>query len=326
MARSISYDWLEDAILSVCRPVFIEHAIEIESLTPRPQRVSPHQDFLFTLRSPDTEMKLHLRLSHGRFSLWKGTDTNKTTREFSALRLAYQHGIPVPFAFTYGPGRTPFGYPYIIMDAGDGAFWWENEKGFVSQQEEIIDDFAQRIAQIHAQITPQNPLIPPIFVSDVITLIRQHLEQQEDETALGWLRNCADQLGDVETLPAVLLHGNLHLDAIMMRNGAIRALTGWEHAAIGDPRWDIAQASLSLQQAGDRALANRFIARYTEQVDWSTTPIEVWEGLIALRNYALSGWLRSLDATGFQNIVGLQTDLFDLEEWHREFAQSCFQN
>lgn len=323
-SRSISYDWLEEAILSVCRPTFTDPRLSVVGLAPRPQRVFAHHEYAFTLRSPDADLNLVLRLQHGRFSIWNGIDPIKITKEYSAMRHTYKNGFPTPFPYAYSPSRNPFGYPYILMDAGDGRFWWESEASFSRQQEEVVDAYAERLAQLHADPLPQHPLIPRIYLSDVIQNLRQRTVGLNNEELDACLEACAHRFSEMEPMRPTLLHGRLDLDALLLHHGNIRAITHWEFTAIGDPRWDAAYASLSLQYLRGRALANRFIARYVEASGNPLPCLDEWEGLVALRDYGWSLWLRSLDAKGFHHVAGLQTTLFDQEDWRRQRALHQF--
>ncbi len=114
------------------------------------------------------------------------------------------------------------------------------------------------------------------------------------------------------------------MDNLLLSNGKVRTVLNWEHAAIGDPRLDAAQTSLSLQWKQDRSLANRFIARYVRLTDTSIEDLNFWEGLAALRFYALSKWLRTLNGQSFEAVAGKQTFLFDRESKYQEKALKQF--
>jgi len=320
-----SYDWLEDAILTVCKKVFpLEPALTVHSIAQKQHRIFPHQDYDFLLQSPDAEFRLILRLHYGMFSLWSGVEDIKTAKEFSVMRHAYQHGYPAPFPYCFSTRKMPFGRAYLIMDAGDGRRWWEMEGSLRAIQEETVDSLADQLAKLHASVSPQHPLIPKIDVPKVLKTLRSRAASLNVAELDKALRVCGKAFEAVGDAAAVLLHGTFEMDNTLLVQNRIRTVTNWEHAAIGDHRWDVAYASLALQQKGDRSLANRFVARYVQQTGASLENMDFWEGLIALRHYALGEWVRSLDERSFSVIAGLQTNLFDRLDAMRDRALAQF--
>lgn len=315
-----SYDWLEDALIGVCRGVFPDADLHIAGIEPKMHRVFAHQEYAFRLESLDAETSMHLRLHHGFFSYWDGSEPLKITKEFSALRHVYQSGLAVPFPYTYSPARRPFGRPFLLMDACDGYYWWEKEESLSCMQEHVVDALAAWLAQLHTQVKPSHPLIPPVYASDLFNKIQPRIAPLDDSELIACFDECRRQMEDLNALPFVMLHGRLDLDCLLINRGQVRCVTNWEHSAIGDPRWDIAYTSLSLQHSNDRTLANYFISRYVQDMGMSMEDMAFWEGMVALRAYALARWLRSLDSKGFEAVAGLQTPLFDLEDFYRERA------
>lgn len=324
MQTHITYDWLEDSLLSVCRGVFPDATLRINNLEPKVHRVFPHQEYIFNLSSDDAETDLILRLHHGFFSPWEGSDPLKVTREFSAMRHAYQHGFAAPFPYTYSTTRRPFGRAFILMDAGDGYYWWEREDSLTHMQEHVVDSLAVWMAQLHVNVPVEHPLIPPVYASDIHEKVYNRVAHLHNPVLDRCFSRCREQMEHLEPLPFAMLHGRLDLDCLLINRGQLRSVTNWEFAAFGDPRWDVAYTSLALQYTNDRTLANYFVARYVQEIGTPLEDIAFWEGLVALRSYALSQWLRSLDAKGFEHIAGLQTHLFDQEEFWRERALQQF--
>lgn len=320
----VTYDWLEDALLGVCRGVFTDATLRIENLAPRMHRVFPHLEYAFTLTSDDAQTDIVLRLQYGFFSLWEGTEPLKITKEYSAMRHVYQSGLATPFPYTFSPSRRPFGRPFILMDAGDGYFWWEREDSLAHMQEHVVDTLASWMAQMHLQTPTTHPLIPTVHITDLFDKIEPRIAPLKDKQLNECFMKCKRQMANINDYEYVMLHGRLDLDSLLINRGQVRCVTNWEYAAIGDPRWDAAYTSLSLQRINDRTLANYFIARYVQEIGEPLEDLSFWEGAVALREYALCRWLRSLDAKGFESIAGLQTQLFDQEDWLRERTYQHF--
>lgn len=320
----ISYDWLIDAIQSVCRPAFDDETLRIVSLHPRVQRISAHHEFDCRVMVSESELPLILRLYHGRFSHWSGTDSMKPTREFSALRHAYQHGMPVLFPYAHSHSLHPFGRPYLVTHSTDGHYWWELGTGFARAQEHAVDEMAQALAHLHRNVPAEHPLIPNVFVSDVVESIENRILLCGTAELRNRIHACRRRLEEQEPLPTVMLHGRYTLDAVVLRNDSVRAITHWENAALGDPRWDVATTSLSFQVLGSRSLGHRFVAGYVQETGIPMDDLAVWEGLVALRSYVHCLWLRSMDPKTFESIAGRQTDLLDHEDFYYDRMMRIF--
>ncbi len=320
-----TYDWLEYSLLTVCRKVFSAAAdLKAHSIEPRINRVFPHQDYLFELEGGDAHFQLILRLHHGIFSFWGGTEKIKTAKVFSVMRHVYQLGFSAPFPYTFDASHKPFGWPYLILDPGDGIRWWEGSSSLRNVQDEYTESLADELARLHTLIKPEHPLLPKIDAYNQLKQIKSRTKNIDHPVLKRCFEGCFDQLEYIAGLSPVLLHGQYDFDHVLISNGNIRNIIDWEHAALGDPRWDIANASLSLQRDGDRSLANRFLAKYVQVSGIQAEDIGFWEGLVALQRFALSIWLKSLDPKSFQSIVGLKTPLMDKENEYRKRALRQF--
>lgn len=320
-----TYDWLEDALLTVCRNAFpSEASLRVHSLSLRLHRVSAHRDYEFLLQSPDTEIRLALRLHHGLFSLWGAPDRIKPAREYSAMLHAYQSGIPAPFPYGFTTTDLPFGKPYLLHDPGDGQRWWELEESLRLAQGEMVNSLAEELAKLHFTSIPQHPLVPSVDAYSTMKQLWNQIANIASDELKRCFEACRRELPSIDQTPGVMLHGQFDLDHLLVQNGKIRTITDWEHAAFGDPRWDIAYTALSLQRSRERNLANQFISHYAQQTQTSIDNIGFWEGMVALRDWAHSVWLRSLEGKSFYSIVGLQTPLIDREDAMRERAMEQF--
>jgi len=298
-------------LLCVCRKVFpAEAELRVHSIEPRVNRNSPHQDYDFQLDGDDTHFRLILRLHHGLFSVWGGTEKIKSAKVFSVMRHVYQQGIAAPFPYLFDASQKPFGWPYLVMDPGDGTRWWEGPDSLRQVQEQYAEAMAEELAKLHTHVNPEHPLLPRVDVRSLLRQLKTRTRSLEDEELERCFKGCAIQLNEIAGLTPVVLHGQYDVDQVLISNGRIRTILNWENAAIGDPRWDLAHASLSLEREHDRSVSNRFLARYAQVSGIPAEDIAFWEGVIALRAFALSRWLRSLDERSFKAIMGRQINLF----------------
>ena len=311
--------------MSVCRNAFPNEAsLRIHSLKPRVHRVNPHRDYEFFLKSRDTEIRLALRLHYGLFSLWSTADRIKPAREYSAMLHAYQGGSSAPFPYGFTTSDKPFGKPYLLHDPGDGQRWWEIEDSLRQTQAETVKLLAEELAKLHYAVTARHPLIPTVKTDQIVRELMVRLSNKMSDELQRCFDVCRRELSTIEPLPNVLLHGQFDLDHVLIKKGKIRTITDWEHSAIGDPRWDIAHTALSLQLGKDRSLANQFTACYSQFSQISIDSILFWEGLSALRNWAICHWLHSLEEKSYKSIAGLQIPLFNHEDAMRERALQQF--
>lgn len=320
-----SCEWLKDALLTACKKAFpYEPAIEIISIQRRMQRIHSHHEFNFVLRSPDANCNLILKLHQGMFSHWGGTENIKAAKEYSAMIQAYQAGISVPFPYGFSSSEKLFGHTYIIHDAGDGHFWWEEGDSLRIVQGDLVESMADQLGAIHRQVGPNHSLIPTIYVYDLLQQLWNRVNCLGNFELNRCIQNCLKQCERIAPAPHCFLHGQYDIDHLLLNDKTVRTIAHWEHAAIGDPRWDVAYTSMTLQRKNDRSLSNRFVARYVQCTGNPLNDLEFWEGLVALRYFAISQWLQSLDAKGFASVIGLQTDLFDKDETMREKALRQF--
>lgn len=316
-----TYDWLKEALLSVCRKVFTPSStLDIGSLSHRISHSSPHWEYDFTLMFPDIEINLILRLHNGLFSIWGDTDYIKTTKEYAISRHAYQYGYPAPFPYSFSPSEKPFGRPYIIVDPGDGVPWWDAGENVRILEERAVESIAERLAQLHRTVPAKHPLIPKVGVTHVLHNLWNRVKWLENERLNRCFLGCKRQAASIARMPPVMLHGCFDIDHVLLLNHQVRTIINWEHAAIGDPRWDAAYTSLSLQRQSDRYVANHFLAKYVQFIETPLSDINFWEGLVALRGYASCLWLRSIGEISIGAIVGNQSKLLEREDFYREKA------
>ena len=323
--KSKTYDWLEDALLTVCRNAFpSEASLRVHSLKRRVNRVCAHRDYEFYLQSPDTEIRLALRLHCGLFSIWGTADRIKPAREYSASLHAYQSGVSATFPYGFTTSDQPFGKPYLLHDPGDGLRWWEIEESLRVVQGETIHYMAEELVKLHYAVSAKHPLIPTVDVHSVMKRIWNRVSNFASDELRKCYEQCLKDLKRVETPLEVMLHGQFDLDHLLLQNGRIRTIIDWEHAVFGDPRWDVAHTSLSLQRGKERSFSNQFVSHYSQLAEMRIEDIGLWEGLTALKNWMLSVWLQSLDEKSFQSIAGVQTPWLDRENEMQERALSQF--
>jgi aminoglycoside phosphotransferase (APT) family kinase protein len=323
--KTISLDWMESAILNVCHKAFPdERHLQIDTLHLQEDSVTPHQDYRFLLRCDDTDFRILLRLHFGLFSIWGETDDKKACREYTVLRHVYKQGFPAPFAYSFSASCSPFGHPFVIMDPGDGERWIDFKDSFREVQENIVDSLAHEMVKLHTSVTPKHQLLQEIKLEPLFSQLWTRVGRLDRPDLNQCFENGYETIHSMKPIEPVLLHGHLDLDNVLIQHDYIRTVINWEHAAIGDPRWDIAYTSLRIQQETDRGMANRFLDAYAEKAGMQFEHIDIWQGLVALRIFAMASWIRSLDERSQKAVTGLKTRILHQENFFRERALAQF--
>lgn len=321
----LSHDWLENAILGVCQKAFpSEQALRVDSISLKDDGISPHKDYSFFLHAGDSDFRIHLRLHFALFSIWSGSEDIKASKEYAVLRHVYRQGFPAPFSYSFSATSQPFGHSYVMMDPGDGERWDKFTDSYREVQEKIIDSLATEMNKLHRSIEPKHPLLPVIEVEPFLGRLWGRVTRLLDMDLKHYFSVSLEKIKQIQPLAPVLLHGSLDLNNILIQQDHISTVINWEHAAIGDPRWDVAAASLSIQMKNDKMLANRFVTNYAQQFGLPVDHLDVWEGLVALRMYTLSRWLRFMDERSQQTILGLRSSLFEQEDFYKNKLNSVF--
>ena len=192
--ESISHDWLENAILSVCQKAFpSEKILEIDSIALKDDGVSPHKDYTFFLHAGDSDFRIHLRLHFGIFSIWGGSEDIKSSKEYAVLRHVYRQGFPAPFSYSFSASSQPFGRPFVMMDPGDGERWDQFNDSYRSVQEKIVDSMASEMIKLHRSIEPKHPLLPIIEVEPFINRLWGRVSRLIDMDLKRYFRTCLEK-------------------------------------------------------------------------------------------------------------------------------------
>ncbi|MDX9752539.1 MAG: phosphotransferase [bacterium] len=309
----------------MCRKAFpSERRLSIDTVVSRTQAATPHQEYSFFMRTEDTDLRILLRLYFGLFSVWGLMDEIKAGKEYAVLRHVYKEGYPAPFSYAFSAAMQPFGRPYLIADPGDGEPWFQFLDSFREVQEKIIASLAGEMVKLHRSIEPRHPLLPIIEIEPLFQRLWARVAGQRDQALKQCLERCLNQMTGLDPLPPVLLHGCLDLDHVLIQTDTIRTVTNWEHAAIGDPRWDVAYTALAVRQAVDRPLAERFVQEYITRSGVSLEHMEKWEAMVALRMYTLCQWVQSLDDKSNRTVTGTHLKFLEQKDFYRERAFSVF--
>lgn len=235
------------------------------------------------------ELALVLRSYYSRLTYWQIEDLKKPEKVWAVLRRLRLDGFPCPRPLAHGMfGQTP----YLIWAPPAGDPWLETVDNFPAQAKPLIPHLADLLARLHA-IDHNGLNNEPLYQATVAgTLVRMLLWGREmaNEELRQMIARLKPPVAQLQSWSPRLIHGEAHLGNITVHNGCITSLCNWEHAAIGDPRWDVMTAAHWIRQR-DPELAEQLINWYETLTGRVITDRPFWYALISVRLWAVKSWL-----------------------------------
>jgi aminoglycoside phosphotransferase (APT) family kinase protein len=163
------------------------------------------------------------------------TEADERARELSALRAAYEGGVPVPAPHWLTRDGTG-----IVMQRVHGeaiARRLLRDDRYATARERLVDEVARAAAALHALPAPDG--LPVMGTRGAVEFVEEELDRLGEphpalELGLRWLR---------EHLPPerepVFVHGDMRLGNMMVDEGGLVALLDWELCHGGDGAEDL---------------------------------------------------------------------------------------
>ena len=235
------------------------------------------------------ELPLILRSYYSRLTYWQIEDLKKPEKVWAVLRRLRLDGFPCPRPLAQGMfGQTP----YLIWLSPPGELWPAADDDFSARAKPLIPHLADLLARLHA--LDHNGLNnEPLYQATVAgTLVRMLLwgREMQNEELRQMIARLKPPVAQLQSWYPRLIHGEAHLGNVMVQDGRIIALCNWEHAAIGDPRWDVMTAAYWLRQR-DPELADQLVNWYETLTGRVITERLFWYALISVRLWAVKSWL-----------------------------------
>ncbi len=165
--------------------------------------------------------------------------------EFRVLRALHRAGVPVPEALSVEPDASVLGQPFLIMRRVEGS------ASAGDRPREVGLALARLLARLHAldaaaldagfAALPRNAAECADFLIDhwhAIWLEKRLEPAPVLARAFAWLR--AHRPESVSRISVV--HTDVGLHNLLVKDGEIRALLDWEFARVGDPADDLGYA------------------------------------------------------------------------------------
>jgi aminoglycoside phosphotransferase (APT) family kinase protein len=257
-----------------------------------------HPALSFTLswregRRPRVE-RLIVRRYADPWTWWSLEDREKARREWTVMRWAYGHGLPVPAPYAW-EGDEGKGFVLMARASGRNGTSLDGER--VQLVRPYLDALAACLAHLH-RLAPSGAVcdvLPNAVVQDELARLGEVARQVDGDElaeAVAGLATASATL-NVEEGPPCVLHGDPHFANALLDARGITALQNWENGALGDPRWDVARAVDWLRGQWGEDLADRFCSAYAERAGQPLSDMPFWTALAAVQSWALAAWVRT---------------------------------
>jgi aminoglycoside phosphotransferase (APT) family kinase protein len=215
----------------------------------------------------------------------------KARREFKALELAKQHGIPVPRPLLLDDQGAILGRPGIVTSYVCGA-----------QMESPSDPvgwarmLAVMLARIHA-VPCDSAARQFLLDADAeaswflrAETVPDYMRAHPDGEAV-W-RTARDLWPDLRPVPATLVHIDYWPGNILWHGDRIAAIVDWEEAAYGDPAIDVAYCRMEMTLHGIGQVIDEFLHAYEAERGEQVENLVFWELAAAARPmFSPTGWI-----------------------------------
>jgi aminoglycoside phosphotransferase len=228
-----------------------------------------------------------------RWTWWALDDGEKTQREWTVMRWLFGRGLPVPQVYASG---TEGEHEYLLMSSAPGTRAQETDVAHV-------EALAVLLARTHHLAAPQavRQVLPEASLEAELARLRDiayrcHADGLPEATMELYTELNAEQNEErneeqMEVPPLCVLHGNPRFDNVLCDAQGITALIGWENAALGDPRWDVARVVNDLRSQQADALAEHFCAVYESHGGPPPVKLTYWEAVTAVQSWTLVEWV-----------------------------------
>lgn len=271
------------------------------------------------------EESLVLRRYVSTLSWWRPDDLAKAQRETSITRWLFDQGFPVPRI--YAREFSAIG-DVVLFSRLSGMDWSATDESFPEVVQPHVDRFAELLAWLHSLQPPRTVLdvTPTVTLTSALANLMAIAVQINLPTLQSAIDRVMNQAFSVQEPERVLLHGDYHFSNALLADGQISGIIDWEYAALGDPRWDVANAYSQLVDFDAASAADDFLAAYLYYSgrEFSGPPLHMV--VAPLQQWAASEWLVYRQSEGRTPTFALAHDLIGLRDVHRRRAETAMQD
>jgi aminoglycoside phosphotransferase (APT) family kinase protein len=224
---------------------------------------------------------------------WSNADDQKAQREWEMLRWLYGRGLPAPKPYALGAQNQD---PFLLIERPTGRSVAPSSSGKSGRpaalcrgsegNQQHVDALGALLAQLHRLSAPDpvRAVLPRIDAKHEWERAVNIARQFKDAA----LMEALDELNQeqVEASPPCVLHGDPQLAGLRYDARGITAWIGWENAAIGDPRWDVAHVANEVQNVAADSLVERFYKSYADRGGVQLYDMTYWQAWTAIHHWA----------------------------------------
>jgi aminoglycoside phosphotransferase len=312
-----------DDLIALCERTFPERASQqLEAMMPINSR--QHEVVAFQLAWQTAEGKRSQALIARRYistiSWWRPDDRGKAQREATVSRWLHRQNFPVPAVYAREIGVLGDVVLFAFLTGHD---WTVYRRPFGEVVRPLAQDFARLLVRLHSLVPPEavRSVVPEVTLPTALAnlaALAQRIEQPELGEAVERVMLLAYDTPEAEP---VLLHGDYHFSNALLYEGQICGIVDWEYCALGDPRWDVANAYMQLVDFDAADAAETFLATYLHDSERQFEGPPVYNVVAPLQQWAISEWLVQQEAAGQSLSFALARDLVAQRDVHRNRAQ-----
>lgn len=225
-------------------------------------------------------------------------------RMWQVLTAAERLGLPAPRPVWIDPDGRTLGSAALVLTWVPGRVVWQP-----SDPRRWAERMANALAAIHRA---------PLDGVDLGLLPRVDRQVEQELTALEHNPTAVADHPDGPRLlaalrrfrpsghggRAALTHGDFHVGNVLWRWGRLEAVLDWDHAAVGDPGFDVGMSRVALTLQHSPAAAEDFLRTYEAAVGGPVTQLVLWDMLAAaLAVHYFDFWVASIDAFGRHDLT-----------------------
>lgn len=285
-------------------PFAVRHAIGEQAEVGEPRLLAGgavHDSWAVTARCQGQEYDLVVRISPG-----GRADPEKTRREYTVLRAAWERGVACPRPLA--AGVCPSGEDFLVMTRMPGDTnprQLVTAPAFEGARRALLEQLAVNLARIHAiepeEVAEAPGMRAPAPGEDPLAALRRQTEAEYRELRLDphptiewtfrWLDRQLAALPAPEGKPCVV-HGDFRVGNILYDAEGLTAILDWEGTHLGAPEEDLAWFCVRVWRfgrpdlpAGGIATRDAWVAAYEQA---SGRPVDrtrllLWEVLQNVR-------------------------------------------
>lgn len=220
------------------------------------------------------------------------------------MKIATRAGVPVP------PVLFAVQAPDMLM-----VRRVPGEPGRIPDTPAKAAQVADLLARLHAAPVHDEDRahLPDISLAKLLPRLMSWAEETGILALRQELHAIAERFANVNERPAVFLHGDWHAGNYLADEQGITAVLDFEEAAVGDPRFDVANAAAEMQRSTPE-LADHFLSQYEARAGFAVGDPRIWIDLAYLRS-RLVGALVEHRLTHGQRLPSLNPEDWIPDNW-----------